>query len=648
MATAGGGGSGGSGSGSGGSGSGSGGGGGGGSSGGGGGNLNDQKLAQFISITGAAEDVAKHYLEASAYSLEGAVNMFMESNVGTAGGEGSLEDASLGGGGSSMTRGGSGARGSGDSDAGGGAHGGGGGGHRRQGDDPNDPDYVRPADPYKRQRLVDDPRSHEGYGGVSAMREWRNPSGANPFRDFAQESRQASHSFAIREGKLSSEPAAAEKQRKLAAMYAPPTDIMFVGDFQAARQAAKLQKKWLLVNIQADAEFDCHRLNRDVWNDEMVQNIIACNCIFWQQPSVSEEAKTYCRRYDATSFPHISLVDPRTGMKVWSFQGFLGPPEFVEKITDVTDKISLQDGAPPRLPPPPPRPPQLPPNTSGSEDQMLAAAIAASLEASSNGSSSNKDDGGIGKGISEQRTRGDLLASSTSSLSSSSKNGSLSVDGNGSGSATSPASVVDDDNEEEDEEDDDGDREVAIVGETFGSAGDKGKGKAKVRRDPENGAAAAMSGETGGAAGGPREAMVGVRRDGRRNESNGDREGGVAEATGAVAAMDVDSAASPDQSESEAGALNGEMLEPPPEDDSPDKTSVRFQFPTGQRVVRRFRKNSTVRQLYLFVASELEGAKTKPFDVRTVRPSSSIRGLEGICVEQAGLSNSAVVVVWED
>ena len=29
---------------------------------------------------------------------------------------------------------------------------------------PGDPDYVRPADPYKRQRLVDDTRSH-GYGG---------------------------------------------------------------------------------------------------------------------------------------------------------------------------------------------------------------------------------------------------------------------------------------------------------------------------------------------------------------------------------------------------------------------------------------------------------------------------------------------------
>lgn len=47
-------------------------------------------------------------------------------------------------------------------------------------------------------------------------------------------------------------------------------------------QAAKQQKKWLLVNIQTEAEFDCHRLNRDVWKDEMVQNIIECNCIFWQ------------------------------------------------------------------------------------------------------------------------------------------------------------------------------------------------------------------------------------------------------------------------------------------------------------------------------------------------------------------------------
>ena len=51
----------------------------------------------------------------------------------------------------------------------------------------------------------------------------------------------------------------------------------------------------------------------------------------WKQPSVSEEAKVYCRRYSATGYPHMALVDPRTGMKVWSFQGFLESPEFIEK-----------------------------------------------------------------------------------------------------------------------------------------------------------------------------------------------------------------------------------------------------------------------------------------------------------------------------
>ncbi|CAN0409967.1 unnamed protein product [Ectocarpus fasciculatus] len=165
--------------------------------------------------------------------------------------------------------------------------GGGGGGCRPQ---PGDPDYVRPADPYKRQRLVEDPRSHGGhpYGGMATAARWSGAAaqGHIPFRDFQEEHRQAalaSNPFSsAAKGKRPSDPAAAEKQKKLANMFSPPTDIMFMGDFQSARQAAKQQKKWLLVNIQTEDEFDCHRLNRDVWKDEMVQNIIECNCVFWQ------------------------------------------------------------------------------------------------------------------------------------------------------------------------------------------------------------------------------------------------------------------------------------------------------------------------------------------------------------------------------
>lgn len=46
--------------------------------------------------------------------------------------------------------------------------------------------------------------------------------------------------------------------------------------------------------------------------------------------------------------------------------------------------------------------------------------------------------------------------------------------------------------------------------------------------------------------------------------------------------------------------------------------------------MRRFRKSSNVRQLYLFVEAELEGAVSKAFDVRTVRPPSSVRCAAGL------------------
>lgn len=61
----------------------------------------------------------------------------------------------------------------------------------------------------------------------------------------------------------------------LSDIFSAPRHLMHaVGGFQGARSAAKDQKKWLLVNIQADTDFACHALNRDVWRDELVINIV--------------------------------------------------------------------------------------------------------------------------------------------------------------------------------------------------------------------------------------------------------------------------------------------------------------------------------------------------------------------------------------
>lgn len=70
---------------------------------------------------------------------------------------------------------------------------------------------------------------------------------------------------------------------RLADMFAPPEHLIYrEGGFEGARNMAKDSKRWLLVNIQKDSEFSCHALNRDVWRDELVENLVREGFIFWQ------------------------------------------------------------------------------------------------------------------------------------------------------------------------------------------------------------------------------------------------------------------------------------------------------------------------------------------------------------------------------
>lgn len=77
--------------------------------------------------------------------------------------------------------------------------------------------------------------------------------------------------------------AAAAAAPTLGDLFAPPTHLIHKGGgFQGARSVAKDARRWLLVNIQKDSEFSSHALNRDVWRDELVENLIREGFIFWQ------------------------------------------------------------------------------------------------------------------------------------------------------------------------------------------------------------------------------------------------------------------------------------------------------------------------------------------------------------------------------
>lgn len=129
----------------------------------------------------------------------------------------------------------------------------------------------------------------------------------------------------------------------LASLFAPPHAIMFRGNFQQLMRVAQQQSRWILVNIQSTTEFDSHRLNRDTWSDETVQDIVKESFLFWQQDRATGVARNYLNFYRVTTFPHVGMIDPRTGELVFKKSGFIDPPTLTCMITELMEKYDLSE-----------------------------------------------------------------------------------------------------------------------------------------------------------------------------------------------------------------------------------------------------------------------------------------------------------------
>eukprot|EP00956_Cyclotella_meneghiniana_P010463 scaffold14569_cov49-Cyclotella_meneghiniana.AAC.5 len=151
----------------------------------------------------------------------------------------------------------------------------------------------------------------------------------------------------------------------LSAMFSPPTHLMHrAGGFQGARNVAKDARRWLLVNVQDDGDFACHALNRDVWREELVENLSkeACtmhvmdSCETLKQTqaalfkrvhmSTNPEGQTYITRYKVEGYPHLAIIDPRTGALLWRKEGWtqvnpLTAEQFVEIASDFCSRHSF-------------------------------------------------------------------------------------------------------------------------------------------------------------------------------------------------------------------------------------------------------------------------------------------------------------------
>jgi hypothetical protein len=142
------------------------------------------------------------------------------------------------------------------------------------------------------------------------------------------------------------------KASLLAEMYRPPHEIISMLPWDDALEEGKAQEKWILVNVQDPSIFDCQVLNRDIWKHSEVKETIKEHFIFMQfnkgDPRGAQYAQFYFKNQDEHgAYPHIAIVDPRTGeqVKVWSGPPVPKPMDYLMQLHEFLDRYSLKANA---------------------------------------------------------------------------------------------------------------------------------------------------------------------------------------------------------------------------------------------------------------------------------------------------------------
>ena len=182
-------------------------------------------------------------------------------------------------------------------------------------------------------------------------------------------------------------------------MYRPPFELMSRLPWDQARQQGRDGEKWILVNIQDPSIFDCQVLNRDIWKNPGIMDSVKENFIFMQYSKDDPKGNQYVQYYfpnkdSQEAYPHIAIVDPRTGeqVKVWSGRPTPGAMDFLMQLHEFLDRYSLKASA---KNPVARRKPEAKKETQVdrmTEEQMMEMALQASLAGTEGRRDSDPDD----------------------------------------------------------------------------------------------------------------------------------------------------------------------------------------------------------------------------------------------------------------
>ncbi|VDD92047.1 unnamed protein product [Enterobius vermicularis] len=182
-----------------------------------------------------------------------------------------------------------------------------------------DEDYVRPPMKSVRGAIVEQSFQEQ----YQRPRRIQTNSVFESFRDYHPDQEQSSSGRGLN--------GVAARRSALQNLFKPPYDILFSGSWEEARAEAQRLSLWLLVNVQNVQEFACQALNRDVWSNISVKEIIKSNFVFWQVYHDSADGVRVGNYYRVLSYPAIFAIDPRTGELIENFRA-VDPVAFCDQI----------------------------------------------------------------------------------------------------------------------------------------------------------------------------------------------------------------------------------------------------------------------------------------------------------------------------
>lgn len=105
------------------------------------------------------------------------------------------------------------------------------------------------------------------------------------------------------------------------------------------------EERWMLISIQDPTIPKCQALNRDIWNDPKIVDMVREKFIFLQCRREEYRAREYISFHFSVSplhgnvYPHIAILDPRTGEQLKLWTGYV--PKVKDFVADIREFLEL-------------------------------------------------------------------------------------------------------------------------------------------------------------------------------------------------------------------------------------------------------------------------------------------------------------------